>query len=136
MKEIIKRLYPDYLSVCENFLQSKKMSCCNMFVMRQEDFQAYSFWIFTILFEIEKKLDISEYNLSEKRVYGYLGELLLNVWVMKNEKKVSYLNIINTDKVNGADNKKHKISIKTAIKNIVRSIVYFPSGIPYRRRLK
>ena len=52
-----------------------------MFMMRKEHFDAYCAWLFDILFEAEKRLDISAYSEKDSRVFGYLGERLLDVWV-------------------------------------------------------
>ena len=48
---------------------------------------------------MEKSLDMSGYTAQEKLVYGYLGEILLNVWVRKNNLVVSYCDAINTEVV-------------------------------------
>lgn len=33
------------------------------------------------MFELEKRLDISEYNANDSRVFGFVSERLLDVWI-------------------------------------------------------
>ena len=61
---------------------------CNMLIMNRTEFDAYCCWLFTILAEVEKQTDISWYDDQQKRLYGYLGELLFNVWLCARKGKV------------------------------------------------
>lgn len=56
----------------------------NMFVMKKELFDEYAMWLFDILGEVEKQIDISEYSVQEARVFGYLAERLMDVWILTN----------------------------------------------------
>ena len=47
-----------------------------------------------LLFEAEKKIDISKYNAVQGRIFGYMAERLFNVWVRYNLKSVKLLNIL------------------------------------------
>lgn len=53
----------------------------NMFLMNWETFDRYCSWLFPLLEETEKNIDISHYNTAQKRIFGYMAERLLNVWV-------------------------------------------------------
>lgn len=55
-------------------------SPCNMFVMCWEDFDKYCSWLFSLLGVIEARTDITHYNPVQRRIYGYMGEYLLNVY--------------------------------------------------------
>ena len=52
-----------------------------MFIMSREQLNNYCSWLFPILFELESRIDISNYDPVQKRIFGYLGERLLNVYV-------------------------------------------------------
>ena len=65
-------------------MNQKKIYLFNMFVMKKELFDSYASWLFDILFELEKRIDISSYDNYQKRVYGFLSERLFNVWLRKN----------------------------------------------------
>jgi len=60
----------------------------NMFVMKREYFDAYCEWLFDILFELERRLDISSYSPYDARVFGFVSERLLDVWI--ETKDISY----------------------------------------------
>lgn len=59
----------------------------NMFLMSWKDFDNYCNWLFPILQEVEKRIDISNYNSVQRRIFGYMAERLFNVWLVA-EKKV------------------------------------------------
>lgn len=55
--------------------------------MKKELFHEYMTWLFTILFEFEKKADMSEYTVEGYRTPGHLAERLLTVFCWYTEKK-------------------------------------------------
>lgn len=62
-----------------------------MFIMKSKELMDdYCTWLFDILFEVEKETDLTDYTASEARIYGYLSEILLNVWIDKNNIKVKF----------------------------------------------
>ncbi len=81
-QEILKEKYPEYLPAWEQMLKSRSGHICNMFIMRKEHFDTYCKWLFDILSEAEKRLDITGYTDNDRRVFGFLGERLLDVWMM------------------------------------------------------
>lgn len=134
MEDVIRKLYPDYSDALETFLNGHLMSFANMFIMPREQFERYSKWLFEILFEMERHENMDGYTIQEKRLYGYLGELLLNVWVLKNNLRCKYLDIANVEYGNRSEYQKLKDSFILKLKKTVKFFLYFPSGIPYRRR--
>lgn len=59
---------------------NNKFSPYNMFIMKWEDFDKYCNWLFSLLALVEKRTKISHYSPTQIRIYGYMGEYLLNVW--------------------------------------------------------
>ena len=57
-----------------------------MFIMEHNMFNNYSEWLFNILFEVEKRVIISGYT-DQARVFGYMSEYLLNVYIHHNRLK-------------------------------------------------
>lgn len=84
-REIVEKKYPDYLSAFDIVFSRKWMYAYNMFIMRKKLFNKYAKWLFDILFELEKKVDISSYDKYNSRIYGFLSERLFNVWIEKNK---------------------------------------------------
>lgn len=56
----------------------------NMFLMKKEIFDGYCQWLFPILFQVEQEIDISSYSQYDKRVYGFLSERLLDIYLEAN----------------------------------------------------
>ena len=92
LRRIVHDKCPDYdLAMFNATVGKNKFSPCNMCIMRWRDFDAYCEWLFDILFEAERQIDISTYNVMQRRVFGYMAEILLNVWVAHRGLKVTHL---------------------------------------------
>jgi len=100
IERIISELYPEYIPAFHTVMNSKKLYIFNMFVMSSDHFNTYCKWLFNILFELEKRIDISTYNKTDARVFGYLSERLFNVWLGHNRLKHKELNVVFMEKQN------------------------------------
>ncbi|USS90340.1 DUF4422 domain-containing protein [Fructilactobacillus carniphilus] len=83
-KKIIATDYPDYLLAFNQVMESRSAHMFNMFIMKTDYFNKYCEWLFGILFKVRGQLDISDYSEQEARVFGYLSELLMDVWIKTN----------------------------------------------------
>ena len=90
VRNIIKEYHQDYLKSFDNVMNGNELSLCNMFIMKKSDFDDYSKWLFDILFKLEKITDISKYSDYQKRIYGFIGERLFNVWIEKHSNLSKY----------------------------------------------
>lgn len=93
-RTIIGERCPEYLESFDAVMRHTSAHMFNMLIAKREILDSYCTWMFDILFELEKRLDISEYPPFEARVFGRIGELLLNVWVDQNKipyKEVPYI---------------------------------------------
>lgn len=94
LKKIMHEKYPEYdKDIYSVMTCGCRLSHYNMAVIGWNDFDAYCAWLFNILFEAEKEIDIAEYNAVQGRIFGYMAERLFNVWVQHNLKRVKLLNI-------------------------------------------
>ena len=84
-KKILKEKYPKYIKAWNISMKKTTGHRFNMFVMRKDLFDKYCTWLFDILFELEKRLDISTYNQNDSRVFGFVSERLLDVWIETNK---------------------------------------------------
>lgn len=84
-REIIAEQYPQYLSNFDKVMKRRKAHMFNMFIMRRNVFDSYCSFIFGVLSGVEKEIDISDYSIQEKRVFGYISELLMDVWLESND---------------------------------------------------
>jgi len=102
VKNIIAEKYPDYLNAFNESMSKKEILHCNMFVMKRPLFDDYMRWLFDILFELEKHTDISNYSNYQKRIYGYISERLMDVWIIQNRVNYSELPILYFKKLKGS----------------------------------
>lgn len=86
-REILEEKYPSYVKAFDESMKRTYGHRFNMFVMQKEYFRQYCEWLFDILFELEKRLDISDYSENDARVFGFVSERLLDVWLDANHLK-------------------------------------------------
>lgn len=97
LEDTIAKLYPDYIPDFKEYFTGNKSVLFNMMFCKRELFDSYCKWLFDILFELEKKVDLSELNAYQQRLYGFLSERLLNVWIKHNNLKVVNTPVINVE---------------------------------------
>lgn len=96
-RSVIEKLYPNYLKSFNQHMQGKKAYIANMFIGKKDIIDQYSKWLFDILFELEKLVDISSYDTYQKRIYGFISERLFNVWLDNHILKIKEIPIITTE---------------------------------------
>ena len=79
--EVIRQMYPEYYDTFERLVHGNGTYFGNMMVASKELYDEYAEWLFTIFAEVEKKIDASGYDDYHKRVFGFISEFLLFVWV-------------------------------------------------------
>ena len=99
-EQIIKELFPEYHSSFEKVMERTWAHMFNIFVMRKDYFDEYCKWLFTVLFELEKRIDISTYTVMEARVFGFISELLLDVWLETKQLNYKEVNVSFMEKQN------------------------------------
>lgn len=98
VRNIVAEKYPEYNDAFSQVMKQTSMFMFNMFIAKKHIIDEYSSWLFAILFELEKRIDISSYDDYQKRVYGFLAERLFNVWICKHEEvKACYYPFVNTN---------------------------------------
>ncbi len=84
-EKIIQEKYPQYSEAFSKVMERTWAHMFNMFVMRRDYFDEYCNWLFDVLQKLEKRTDITDYDAVEARIYGYISELLLDVWLETNK---------------------------------------------------
>lgn len=97
LQKVIKDKYPDYLADFYYVFSQNKMSCCNMIFSSRDIFDQYCSWLFDVLFQLETLVNKVAQKEDQSRLYGFLSERLLNIWVRKQGLKVKYLPIVNIE---------------------------------------
>lgn len=80
-EKIIQEKYPQYINAFTKVMKRTWAHMFNMFVMRKDYLDEYCTWLFDVLQELENRTDITNYNVIEARIYGYISKLLLDVWL-------------------------------------------------------
>ena len=88
-RTVILEKYPEYLKAFDFAMHTILFSTGNMWITRKDIFDRYCEWLFDILFEVEKRIDLSGYNDYQKRVMGFLAERLFRVWLFMQPEAVT-----------------------------------------------
>lgn len=97
VEKIIEDKYPDYLDAFYEYFKGNTSHLFNMMICRRELFDEYCEWLFGILFELEQQVRLEEYNDYQKRIFGFMSERLLNVWVKHKKLQVYEARTVNTE---------------------------------------
>ena len=98
VEAILSERYPEYLPEWHWMLKTRSGHICNMIIARRELFDSYCGWLFDILLEAERRLDISGYSDQDRRVFGYIAERLLDVWIRHNGLRCTEVPMINLER--------------------------------------
>ena len=112
-EEVIGEQCPEYLDSYKKVVNGKDLYYYNMFIAPKKLIDPYCEWVFPILAEVEKRVDMTGYDDYQKRIYGFLTERLFDVCMDKQDLKVKECEL----KVNGLRLNAHMWIVK---KHIVR----------------
>lgn len=98
--QIIVEKYPEYIAEFNKLKKRKTAHMFNLFIMKKEKLNEYCTWLFDILFELEKRVDVTKYDNFHARFYGRISELLLDVWINTNQFAYKEVKFVNIEKVN------------------------------------
>lgn len=82
-RTVIGELRPEFLKSFDRVMVDHEGYFTNMFVFDRALFNEYCEWLFSILFEVEARIDMTNYSSQERRVLGYLSERLINVFLLE-----------------------------------------------------
>lgn len=95
LQDIIAEKHPEYADSFLNMLHQKKLYANNMFILKRNNFEQLAEWLFDILFEFERRVDLSTYTNYQERLFGFLSERLITTWFYHHsELKVKELPLI------------------------------------------
>ena len=78
---IIREKYPQYYDTFIDLVHRNKTYFGNIMVAKKSLFDEYAQWLFDIFFELQKRIDLTFEDDYHKRVFGFISEFLLYVWV-------------------------------------------------------
>lgn len=97
-REALLEVFPEYLPKFDKAMNSHFYFNGNMFITHKRTFDAYAEWLFSVYDRLEMKIDLNKYeDAYQARVYGFISERLLNVWLLYNHVNYIKLPIFNTE---------------------------------------
>lgn len=99
----ILRESPEYSDAIDELLATNIQYLCNMYIMKKDLFFEYCEFAFNILKKVDEQIDSSHYSEKELRYLGFMGEILLGIFVSHHEKnklrikKLDGTVVMNTD---------------------------------------
>ena len=130
--ETIKEMYPAYYDTFERLVHGNGTYFGNMMVASKELYDEYAEWLFSIFAEVEKKIDPSRYDDYHKRVFGFISEFLLYVWVEVKGLKVYECKVGMTPEKYETKQMKEKLSEYFLQGDLARAKEYFLSVLEKR----
>lgn len=97
--DIINEKFPEYGEAFNSMMSKNEIYACNMFLMKKPSFDRYMEWLFEILFELEKRVDLTGYSQYHQRIYGFIAERLILVWLSKENMKIKDLPVLYFNKL-------------------------------------
>lgn len=81
---VLRELYPEYDADFQEIIAGNRCYVGNLFVAPKALFCAYCQWLFTLFQALESRIRTDNLNDYHKRVFGFLSEQLLFVWIRHN----------------------------------------------------
>lgn len=101
-RRIIEDKYLDYLESFDKVMNRTSAHMFNIFIMKKSLLNQYCTWLFSILEELEKRIDPSQYDTFHARYLGRISEILLDVWINKNDIKYQEVPVLNLERTKWA----------------------------------
>lgn len=97
-RKAIEIVSPDIISSFDTVMGERFLYYANMLICNQKVYSEYCEWLFEILRIVEEGNDCSKYvDAYQKRVYGFLSERLLQVWVKYKKYNIYEMPVINPE---------------------------------------
>ena len=100
LSDAIKKIDSSYCEDYKKIMEGHEVYFCNMMICKRELFDSYCIWMFAVLAEVEKHINLSKYDIYQSRIYGFISERLLTLWVCHNHlqiKEVGMIELENND---------------------------------------
>ena len=87
-QKVIADLFPDYLEDYISLVHQKHTYFGNMMICSCALFDEYMSWLFAILEELERRITIEEEDSYHRRIFGFISEFLLYLYVKHHQLRV------------------------------------------------
>ena len=86
-ERVIADIFPDYIGTYRALVHSYDTYFGNMLIAKKALFNEYMEWLFAILFELQKRVEVDEEDSYHRRIFGFISEFLQYVWVQHHKLK-------------------------------------------------
>lgn len=125
MLDCVKKNYPNMIeSLNRVMFGCQTISWYNIFIAKAEIFNEYTEWLFCILDKINEQCKREGYDLTESRMMGYYGEILLNIY-FNYQKEIQGIKVRYLDDLRLPEDNRNEIldsSLKANVKRYVQTI--------------
>ncbi len=83
-RNIIESYSPKFLTAFDNVMNRTWAHMFNMFIMKKSLMDEYCSWMFPILIELEKRVNVKSLSPFDARLFGRISEFLLDIWIETN----------------------------------------------------
>lgn len=97
VRAVLARQHPGQEKAFDRVMARRSGHRFNLMLMRREAMLDYADWLFPLLFEAEKEIDWSGYDARNQRVFGFLAERLLDVWLEGQQWRVKELPVVHLE---------------------------------------
>lgn len=87
MLDVIKEKQRDYYKCAKEYINGPYGYFCLLFVMKKDLFNEFCEWLFPILEEVERRIDMSTYTVEGRRTPGHLAERLFGIFLTYHKQK-------------------------------------------------
>ena len=100
LEQVISQTAPEYSRAFRTVMERTWAHMFNMFIMRRDLFDQYCSFLFPILLEVDRQLDLTGYSPMEARAVGYFGEFMMDVWLQNHPVPYRELEVLFLEKQN------------------------------------
>ncbi|MBQ8118076.1 MAG: DUF4422 domain-containing protein [Lachnospiraceae bacterium] len=93
IRKVLEKRFPEYLKDYDTFMDQYKMYSYNMMILSKPLYDKYCEWLFTILSDLEKQINPNNRYGYYRRIFGFIGERLLNVYIIHNKYRIKEIPI-------------------------------------------
>ena len=101
LRDSIASVQPSYLKAFDECMQLKFVYPYNMLIAKAEVYDSYCSWLFSVMFDLRNRLldsDVLDRDVYQSRVYGFLSERLMNVYVTGSGLNVREIPVLLTER--------------------------------------
>lgn len=91
--QVVVEKYPEFAKSIESYGKLTKMSYNNMMIARWDVWDAYLSFFFSVIDEVQHRININKTEAYQTRVFGFLAERLHNLFIYHHQLKAAHLTL-------------------------------------------